>query len=225
MNLGTFDVHIWSIYLSQSRPIIPKLLDILTPTEQERANGYRSFQAKDTFIISRGYLRVILSKYLQIQPKSIELAYTTRGKPYLVGNWKLEFNLSHSQDLIVYAITENRPIGVDVEYLRNFPDGVNIATRFFSPLEAEFIRDCPATKQSLAFFQGWTSKEAVLKATGEGIAGGLAKVIVELNPDLPPRLLNDSQWFLTKVIPAPGYLAIVATNAKINCKMFDFLDK
>lgn len=225
INPGTFEVHIWSIYVSQSRQSISNLQSILTPIEQNRANGYQLPKPRDTFITSRGYLRIILSKYLQIEPAKIEFAYTAKGKPYIVSNSNLEFNLSHSADLVVYAITKNRPIGIDLEYLRNFPDGVKIATRFFAPEEAEFIRNCPETLQSLAFFQGWTSKEAMLKATGEGIADGLAKLIVELNPFLPPRLLNSSApWFLTKIIPASGYLAIVATNAKIDCRMFNIFD-
>lgn len=225
MHLGTFEAHLWSIYINQSRESIPRLQPLLTATEQNRANGYQSTQSRDTFILSRGYLRIILSKYLQLQPTELEFATTSKGKPYLVTDSTLQFNLSHSRDLILYAITHNRAVGLDVEYLRELPNAVKIAQRFFSPEEAELLSNFPQNKQSLAFFQGWTSKEAFLKATGEGIAGNLGRVKVELNPSLPPRLLPDgSPWLLRKVIPAPGYLAILATNAKINCRMFNIKD-
>jgi 4'-phosphopantetheinyl transferase len=225
LNPGYF--YTWSIYISQSHEAIPILWDLLTPEEKNRANSYKFPKHRDAFIVSRGYLRQILSKYLQIPPQLIEFAYTAKGKPYLVNYPQLQFNLSHSQDLIVYAITYNRPIGIDVEYLRTFPDAVTIAQRFFSAQEAQFISNCHENTQSLAFFQGWTSKEAILKATGAGIAGGLASIIVELNPSLPPQLLSidtTQEWFLTKITTAPEYLVMVATNAKIDYQLFTILD-
>lgn len=223
--------NIWYIYVSQALEAIPTLWELLTEEEKKRANNYKFPKHRDAFITSRGYLRKILSKYLQIPPQIIEFAYTAKGKPYLVNYPQLQFNLSHSQDLIVYAITYNRPIGIDVEYLRTFPDAVTIAQRFFSPQEAEFISNCTKNTQSLAFFQGWTSKEAILKATGAGIGGGLASVIVELNPNLPPQLLSidgnvemAQEWFLTKITAAPEYLVMVATNVKMNYQLFTILD-
>jgi len=228
LQLTDLESHIWSVSLSQTFYTIAELRSLLTPEEQNRANRYKLAKHQQAFITSRAYLRIILSRYLHISPQDIEFQYSDKGKPYLPNHPQLQFNLSHSQDLTLYALIKDRNIGIDLEYLRDFPSAGEIAQRFFSPQEAEYINNCPLAIQSLAFFQGWTSKEAILKATGQGIADGLATTIVEVNPHQEPRLLSTcyntkipQQWFLRKITPQPGYLAIIATNARIDYKLLN----
>ncbi|ELR97510.1 4'-phosphopantetheinyl transferase superfamily protein [Gloeocapsa sp. PCC 73106] len=226
--------HIWCAQVQQIPTQIQQLWHLLNPVERKKAADFQFERHRNAFITGRGYLRIILSRYLQLKPQEIEFNYTPKGKPYLAHQFlesNLQFNLSHSHELILYALTLDKPIGIDLEYLRPFPEAEKIAQRFFSPREAAFISNCPDSLKSPAFFQGWTSKEAVLKATGEGIGGGLEKIEVELDPSQEAKLLSldgDTQaaqnWFLTKIQTSPEYMATVAIKGKIECKIFDIND-
>ena len=137
------------------------------------------------------------------------------------------FNLAHSEDLAVLAITRTSPVGVDVERIRTLPDADHLVSRFFAPAEAATFRTVPKSERSAAFFNLWTRKEAWLKATGKGIGGGLDQVEVSFRPGEPPRLItlgpikdNAANWELHEITPARGFtgaMAIAARHAKIRC--------
>lgn len=228
------EVHIWLARIEQISELIQEFWELLIPSEHQRAQNFKFEKHRNAFITCRGYLRIILSKYLQIKPQEIEFNYTKKGKPYLKSyspQNKLQFNLSHSQDLVIYAVTLDRRIGIDLEYLRPIPDVAKMAERFFSAREAQFINTCPEYLQSLAFFQAWTSKEAFLKATGEGIGGGLEKIEVETDPSKSAHLYSidgdrdaAKNWYLTKISTPAEYLAVLATEGTIKSKIFDIND-
>lgn len=226
------ETHIWCLPTNLTSQQISQLTPLLAIDEQNRANKFYFDKHKNSFIASRGYLRLILAKYLNIQPQNVEFNYTSNGKPYLAESCQtnqLQFNVSHSQELVIYGISPQQLIGVDLEYLRPFPEAVNLAKRYFCPEEAQIIENLPLSQQSLAFFQAWTAKEAVLKAMGLGIVGGLDSVEVEVNPTQPAKLYTidgDAEaakdWSLVKLTPTVNYLATVAQPGKIIYKLFNY---
>ncbi|MEC4982828.1 MAG: 4'-phosphopantetheinyl transferase superfamily protein [Oscillatoria sp. PMC 1076.18] len=219
LQISSPEVHLWRANLDLPTSEVTKLAANLSEDELARANRFYFERDRRRFIIGRGRLREILAGYLQQQPAELEFVYSDRGKPSLKdsGSYRqIEFNLSHSHELVVYAVSCDRAVGIDIEYLRSLPDAEKLAQRFFSPQETAIINSLPPEKRQLAFFCGWTSKEAYLKATGAGIAK-LADVEVSVSPTLPAQLLTvngsscfGDRWSLQRFTPAPNYIATVA---------------
>ena len=92
-------------------------------------------------------MRKILSRYKQTHPSRIKFHYNPHGKPELAGNESLRFNLSHSKDLALAAVTANKSVGIDVEFMRNNVDYLRLADRFFAQNEAETLNKMPASLQ------------------------------------------------------------------------------
>ena len=229
LELLSHDIHIWRAYLDRPAVEIEKLRQILSVDEQERADRFRFEQLRNHFIAGRGFLRTILSHYLNLEPHQLSFSYSHRGKPELA-NLKAEekicFNLSHSNGLALYAVSRlngqvsqgNNSLGIDLEYMRSMPDAEKLAERFFSTRESQLISSLPVEQRQEAFFNGWTRKEAYLKATGDGLVG-LSKVEVSLVPGKPATLLSiqgdteaASRWSLYQLIPAPDYVAALAVE-------------
>ncbi|AOY82850.1 4'-phosphopantetheinyl transferase superfamily protein [Moorena producens JHB] len=235
LQLFNHDVHLWRAQLELSELLIEKLATTLSEDEQQRAERFYFERDRKHFIAGRGLLRQILGRYLGMNPRQVEFCYGKRGKPALketCGGKRLRFNVSHSHGLILYAITQDQRIGVDLEYLRPMPDAEQLAQRFFSPQEYAVICSVSEEQKHKAFFQGWTSKEAYLKAIGEGLAG-LEQVEVSVNPAEPTALLSinkDPQavyrWSIAGLTPAPGYFASLVVERKdwqLSC--FDYTEK
>lgn len=214
-------VHLWLVNLNISnKQIAEELTNILSPDEMARADRFRFEEHKNRFIAARGFLRKIISYYLQISSREITFKYSDRGKPELANN-NLKFNLSHSQDTALYALTNNNLIGIDLEYLRSNVECDKIAQRFFSPAESELINSLPPKQKTQTFFHFWTIKEAYLKATGEGLVGGLETVKIDLNGDaevIVKAIANNSteanNWFFSSFIPQNDFIASVAINTR-----------
>jgi 4'-phosphopantetheinyl transferase len=154
-------------------------------------------------------LRVILGHYLQLQPQKITFVYSSRGKPSLAPEYDLIFNLSHSQDLVLYGFSRRLNLGVDLEYIRPVQELLDLSDRFFAPEEAAFLRTLPPAAQTTMFFQIWTAKEAYLKALGEGIGGGLERVELLLSLGEAPKFRN-LPWSLVYLDLAADYMAAIA---------------
>lgn len=227
-SLNKHQVHVWRANLDLPNATIDSLTAFLASDELERANKFRFAQHQTRFIAARGILRQLLGNYLQIHPCDIKFAYSDRGKPYLADSQhhQLQFNLSHSQDYALYGFTYNNSIGVDIEHLRDMPDALKIAQRFFSPGEYQLLQNTAPAEQATVFFTLWTAKEAYLKAVGTGLAGSLNQIEIEINP---PRLLaingshaTAASWTLYPCIPATNYLGAIATNINLTATTISF---
>lgn len=223
LTLSVNDIHIWRAELDLPTEQIQGLASILSTDESLRADRFYFERDRTHFIAGRGMLRTILGSYLGLEPAQIQFSYSPRGKPALANidtDRRLNFNLSHSKGLALYAISRSLPLGIDLEYTRPMPDAEQLAKRFFSPREYAVIRELPEQQKQQAFFNGWTCKEAYLKATGEGLIG-LADVEVSLIPGEPARLLSiagdaqvASRWSMHQLIPAPDYVATLAVEGQ-----------
>lgn len=211
------EVHVWSASFQQLISQVEQLTQILSEDEKNRANRFHFEQDKIHFIIGRGLLRLLLGRYLAIEPDQLQFAYSPTGKPALVSNSSLQFNLSHSGEIILYAFTSDHQIGIDLEYLRPIPDLKQLIQQFFSVAETSAILSLPASDQLLAFLQTWTCKEAYLKATGDGLAQ-LQQVEISLIPGEPYRLLNTELqaklWSLQTLTLAPDYVAALVVEGQ-----------
>jgi 4'-phosphopantetheinyl transferase len=222
LKLSENQVHVWRAELDLPTLQIEKLAQTLSTDEERRANRFYFERDRKHFIAGRGILRTILGQYLDLDPAQIQFDYSPRGKPSLANTDEiLYFNLSHSKGLALYGVSRDFNLGIDIEYMRPMSDLEQLAKRFFSPREYTAIASLPDNQKQRAFFQAWTCKEAYLKGTGDGLAGGLAEVEVSLIPGEAARLLSiagNSQaalsWSLHQIIPAPDYMAALAVAGK-----------
>ncbi|VEP18946.1 4'-phosphopantetheinyl transferase HetI [Hyella patelloides LEGE 07179] len=213
-------VHLWRANLKIPTKQITELNNILSLDEKERAERFRFPQHRNRFVAARGFLRQIISGYLNIASQEIVFSYGGRGKPKLA-NSNLQFNISHSQDIALYAFTNHQLIGIDVEYLRSNVECHKIAQRFFTSAESQLITSLSKEKQTQTFFHLWTVKEAYLKAIGEGLVGGLETVEIDVNQTSKLKILAISgeqakadNWLFSSFIPHNDFIATVAINTQ-----------
>lgn len=140
-------------------------------------------------------------------------------RPALEG--KLQFNLTHSEDLALYAVSSGRRVGIDAEHIRPGFAAGTLAESFFAPREVTVLRSLPTRDQELAFFACWTRKEAYLKARGEGLVMPLDAFEVSLLPGDPPALLRVPgdppevrRWSLCELELGPEYAASLAVEGQ-----------
>lgn len=230
LSLGAREVHVWTARLNLPPERAAAYEATLSPDERTRAARFFFERDSRRFAAGRGMLRAILGHYLGQMPAQIRFDYSERGKPSLSSSGKseqLHFNLAHSDELAVVAVSKISGIGVDVEKLRPIKDFAEIAERFFSGRENKALKSAPEHERELCFFNLWTRKEAWLKATGDGIGELLNQVEVSFNPGEPARLLRlfnsatgAKKWSLQELHPAPGYvgaLAVRATDFQVHC--------
>jgi 4'-phosphopantetheinyl transferase len=217
-------IHVWRASLDSPAQYVEPLMCVLSDAEHIRARHFYFERDRKRFIAGRGLLRIILGRYLAISPDRLQLYYGVAGKPALSASQArqgIEFSLSHSRGLILYAVTCNRRIGIDVEHARTIANTDHIAKRIFAPREYAVFRALPLEERQAAFFRGWTRKEAYLKACGEGLSRGLDRIDVSSAPFEPARRLGiqgdpqaASPWSLQELAPAPGYVAAVASEGE-----------
>jgi 4'-phosphopantetheinyl transferase len=218
------DIHVWRASLDQPAACAQRLAQTLSAEERWRAERFHFERDRLRFIVSRGVLRMILGRYLGIEPGRLQFDYSLHGKPSLAkmpnrGGGKIYFNLSHSHGLALYAIAQEQEIGIDLEYIRPIVEADQIVQQFFSNRERAMFCALPMNQKQGAFFNCWTRKEAYLKASGRGLDWPLDKVEVSLAPGEPARLLSiagdhqeASSWFIQALTPVPGYVAALAVK-------------
>jgi 4'-phosphopantetheinyl transferase len=208
-------IHVWAVDLDASSDPYPALL---SREEQTRAARYHFELHRRRFIRGRAALRLLLAEHLSADPLQLQFGYTASGKPYLKHPSNLSFNVTHCENLGLIAIAESEiDIGVDVERVRLVPDVDELVSRFFSKREATLFAALSAELKPAAFFNLWTRKEALLKATGEGICNSLDRVEVTFLAGEPARLLSlpegkPSEWTLRGFTPFEGWVAAVAAR-------------
>ena len=199
------EVHLWRAPLGDATP---ELRDTLSPAECVRAERFHFERDRRRFIAARGLLRTILGRYLDLDPREVRFVFGEHGKPALDGACStLRFNLSHSDDLLLLAVSHAREVGVDVEFMRaDVPFGA-LADRYFEPEDAWRLRLLPPAERAWHFYELWTSTEARLKAGGRGLGGGT-------------HIVAPDRWSLLRLTPAAGYAAALAVEGgafQLNC--------
>jgi 4'-phosphopantetheinyl transferase len=177
------EVHVWLVQINDESSSPDDLKDLLSSVEQDRASKLKFETDRRRYITSHAALRSILSHYVNDPARALQFAEGPYGKPKLAHNYateKIEFNLSHSHELALIAVTQGREIGVDFEWVREAFAFDEVAQRFFTTNEVAALHKLPSHLQREAFYKCWTSKEAFLKAKGTGLSGQLDEVEIVL---------------------------------------------
>jgi len=212
------EIEVWLARLDPDAAQVGNYLELLSAAELQRAERLRLERDRRRFVCARGILRVLLGRHLDIEPSAIGFAYTRNGKPLLADDpARLQFNLSHSGERALYAISRTCTPGADIEYLNRDIDYTGMAGRFFTPRERAALQRIPESGRERAFFACWTRKEAVIKAAGDGMSQPLDRFEVTLAPDAVPRLVDSGEapqlagrWDLYAPDVGNDYIAAIA---------------
>ena len=156
-------VDIWCVALDAPDDAPRSLLSI---EEQQRADRFVFDRDRRRYVIAHAALRQLLARYTAAD---LTFTYGPRGKPALIDT-EVRFNLAHSDDVALVAISTECEVGVDVERVRTISDLEAIANRYFCLRERAAIMACQGDARVLTFMRFWTRKEALLKLTGDGLS-------------------------------------------------------
>jgi len=212
------EVHIWLVQTNGESISLGDFKDLLSSVEQDRASKFKFETDRRRYITAHAALRSILSNYVNSPARELQFASGPYGKPKLApihDKKKIAFNLSHSHEVALIAVTQGREIGVDVEWVKkDFPIR-EVAERFFTPKEVTALRALPEHLQRKAFFKCWTSKEAFLKAKGTGLSGELDEVEITLAGEKHVRInANVPGWSLAELNVCDGYEAALVSGGE-----------
>jgi 4'-phosphopantetheinyl transferase len=222
-------IEVWQIALDAPRPAHEQARATLPDVALARANAFQNESTRQRHILAHAALHWLLAKRLKCNPHEIVFEFGPQGKPALPST-PFHFNLSHSGDLALVAISETIEVGVDVERIRPVRDPLALAERFFTPGEHAELEGMPPQMRLDCFFRLWTQKEALLKATGQGIANGLKHFEVTSRDGgglarMDGTTASTATWTLFNWIPRVGYVsacAVPISNATVIKNHFHF---
>jgi len=211
-------VDCWAIALNQlpsaAEPAAASLLDSI---ERDRASRFHFDHHRRAYIASHAALRLLLERYLRAPAASIEIVAGTHGRPMLADAGSgLHFNLSHSGNTALIAISRIALVGVDVEELRAIPDLLELTRRYFAPPEIDSIVDASPSTRLNAFLTIWTRKEAFVKALGLGLSVPLDDFSVG-QADRPGHLTwlrggTPAAWTIADLSPGAGCVGAIVVQ-------------
>lgn len=180
-------------------------------------------------------LRLLLGSYLNRPGKDVSIVRGQYGKPMLatpLDATGLSFNLSHSGGWLAIAVARGLEVGVDIEGERKLKRAVDLAKRYFSRAEADWIAGLADADQARAFLAQWTAREALVKSTGTGLAGALGHIALHWQPTriktLPADWPPAADWSLiSPEMPAPLTASLAAPRPEVafSCHFLQFRGK
>lgn len=212
--LTTGEAHVWHAALDLPGPSLDALAESLSPQELERAARFRFERDRRRYVTAHAFLRALLGRYLGRAAGAVPLELEASGKPRLASPTPLRFNLAHSGELAIAVVADGRDVGADVERVRTLRRARGLARRVLSAGElAELGEGCTEA----VLLSCWTRKEAVLKASGDGLRRDPATVEVGSGAGAEAVLVTlpgngGGQWSVISLAPAAGYVAAIAVR-------------
>lgn len=226
-------IHVWAFVLEAGPELLARCRDLLSPEERARADRFVFERDRIRHTVAHAVTRHLLSRCCrgalgvpansEISPESLRFQTSAAGKPSLrfPNGTALRFNLSHSEDRAVLAVSEGLELGVDLERQRSNIEALAISRHYFFGSERAAIESALPGQIESTFFQYWVAKEAVLKAQGIGLGFPLDQFCVDFLPDgqraridtLDPDRL-EAGWNIRMLSCEPGWLAAVAARGE-----------
>jgi 4'-phosphopantetheinyl transferase len=233
MTISSHQIDLWFAYNEKINDpaLLSQYLDMLSESERVQQKRFHFEKHRHQYLITRALVRSVLSRYDDsLKPSQWEFSKNNYGKPS-ISNAALknpvQFNLSHTDELIVMAVTKEKQIGVDVEYLPRLGKTLDIANHFFSPSEASQLLALPVEQQRNRFFDLWTLKEAYIKACGMGLSIPLDHFSFSFSPQgkihiefIPERNDRPELWQFWQVQPSDIHKVAVALKDDITCRRY-----
>jgi len=228
LSLGEQEVHVWRVPLEASAAALASLQALLTADEIAKVRRFLFERDRTRALVAQALLRILAARYLQTSPSLLRFTTNAYGKPALASpDLPLQFNLSHSAHLVLYAFAWRRRLGIDVEYMRSTLNYDELSEYCFSPFERESLSGLAQDKKRVAFYNCWTRKEAYIKARGLGLSLPLDLFDVSLLPGEAAALLGSREdpaevqrWSMRQLAPGAGYagaLVVEGTDWQLRC--------
>lgn len=181
LTLNSNKIDVWCVLYEEivDQDLLHSYRELLSETELAQEKRFYFDRHKHRFLVTRALVRDVLSRYAPIAPEAWVFAKNTYGKPSIANesttenglNEKLiSFNISHTDGLIVLAVTKAAAIGIDTENSAKRNAALDAAQHFFAPSESAALLALPTVEQHDRFFLYWTLKEAYIKARGMGLS-------------------------------------------------------
>ncbi len=224
--LAAGEVHAWMALMPTSQQVILYLESLLSESEARIAAQFRTSDSQRRYVFAHAALRSIIAHYLDMNPRSIVFAKGEFGKPYLPYHPTLQFNMSHSRDMVLIGLCHGSAVGIDVEYIQDSVDVLQLAEHAFSDSELASFCAIPSRSQAIAFFAHWTRKEAYIKARGLGLSLPLNSFDVPLRSEeasYPSRAASNvtalGKWYCRDLYPHPSYAGAVVVEGSLGSLM------
>ena len=210
--------HVWFSRIQQKPDTYRRYYNLLDEIELDRYHNLYFLKDKKRFVVSRGFSKMILSKYADLEPSEITLWNDSLGKPFQNGHRDLQISLSHSGNLFTLAISQQKRVGVDIEYIKRKINLQNMSMHFLNAKEKKTLETCVKTQKKRVFYEYWTKKEALIKATGEK---DFKKINIPLNlgtdvVDINDSKGNPSSWVISPLNTSRDYVGtLVCENRSL----------
>lgn len=214
-------IDLWCAYISEiaDESLWPRYDALLTAEERERQARFRFARDRRRFLVTRALVRSVLSRYAAVRPQDWVFSLGTHGRPAIFAPHTaamLEFNISHSADLVMLGVTAGRTLGIDTESVAAREGGFEGLDRYFAPEESAALLALAPGERRRRFFELWTLKESYIKARGMGLAIPLDAFRFELIGEhgltlhMRPQLGDSpNRWRLWQLALRSDYLAAV----------------
>lgn len=213
-SLSTDDVIIYTLHLPEYIELTKDLIHFLNPEERIRSERYNKEKDRNRFLICRAILKFVLATHTKLDVKNINLDYNFNKKPFLASHSWLYFNVSHSEDFAVIAISRNM-VGIDIEYVSKDFEFDNILEDIFNDNEIIDIQN--AENKEYTFYSFWTRKEAFVKALGKGIDEDFKNIpCLNGQHNIDSVLLKtEENWQVYGFDLAENYLGAIAVQSSL----------
>jgi 4'-phosphopantetheinyl transferase len=213
--------HVW---WARPEDVDPRHDALLAPADLQRRSRLRVEADRRRLTAAAAVVRTIVGAHADLPPDAVEIDRTCRGcglqhgKPWVPVLPDVHISVSHSAGAVGVAVGRDGPVGLDVEAVGEYGVGEleSLAACVLAPEERAYLAGLPAANRALAFTTYWTRKEAVVKATGEGIT--CVDHVVVTPPSSPPRMLrwpgHDLPLSLHELHPPDGSVATLAVLAE-----------
>jgi 4'-phosphopantetheinyl transferase len=205
-------VDLWWCDLDIDDAVLSQRTRLLAPAEGARAARFGTELLRRRWIAGRGALRIVLGRILVVAPEEVAIRRGRRGRPELATPL-FDFNVSHTRNVAVIGVTRQGRIGIDVERSDRTVGADRLARKFLVPAEQDALAGMPGDERRARFLRYWTCKEAMSKATADGLIAPFARMHVDVDrvemlAGPPPYLPRD--WSLHSVTAPAPYLVTVA---------------
>jgi 4'-phosphopantetheinyl transferase len=225
LHLAPEQVDLWACFYDDTcdEVVVGRCRALLSPHELHQEQRLRFHKDRRRYVITRALLRSTLSRYAPIEPKQWKFVTNHYGKPRVSNQYDtargLTFNMSHTDGLILLALTDGGAIGVDVENVRRGQPLLDVARCFFADDEVNALEPLADLERQQRFFDLWTLKEAYIKARGLGLSLDLNKfsfrfpptagIDISFHPSLRDR---SSNWYFRQFRPSPEHLVAICSG-------------
>ncbi len=224
------EVHIWWTRPAEDPALADGIEAVLSEDELLRLRRVTSPASREVRARLRAWLRHVIGPYCGVAPRDLVFDTATEGKPAVrrtAGMPDVRFNLSHSAEVAVLAVSQGIELGVDIEAVRERRNLDRLIEDWCSPQEQAHLRAVDPSRRLSAFLACWTRKEAYLKAMGTTESVDPTSFTVSIPPDEPARLISNSRapehvtrWHLIELDLADGFittLAVPQAQVRVRC--------